>query len=504
MQKAHELQQQRQGGGNSVASIFNSGIGGASMSQQIQQQDIKNPMNLFNPFGMLQNKADGQQQKDFRRLESYIVKSCVPYCLKKERNYHCDIPHIKEISNISFAKTRLDKRIQQFIDKSISNNPFGQAQIPVPMYKGRIIDMDSFEYAWSKVIDEFLKPIETLQKIGQSDNVGFDNDNNFGLLMSEPSINITERFEQREDICQIAFESLNASKFAFVPQASLKLFAELKYSGMVVDFGADMTQISPVENGYTSFYSADNFKVNGQSIDKYLLYSLQLGNGLQPNISNILNLEKVKSDLKENLWDDKGRLLQQKSYMLPDKTQLIVNQEKGYDRDALAFLYFNSEIIKEMENSYQKYQYTSKGGPTDKGFIYFDSMKSAYSKITELGGLYNQEQATLERKSVIYKILKCLQNYSLEENINKNLIETVLLTGGGIQLSNLGNLVQMQLETKCIDEYSKINVVQQKEPANQILQGAKLYASMKHLDSILISKAEYQEEGAIIVNKKCY
>ena len=75
--------------------------------------------------------------------------------------------------------------------------------------------------------------------------------------MSEPSVNLTERFEQREEITQIVFESLNASKFAFVSQASLKLFAELKYSGVVVDLGADITQVSPVENGYTSFYSSD-------------------------------------------------------------------------------------------------------------------------------------------------------------------------------------------------------------------------------------------------------
>ena len=96
--------------------------------------------------------------------------------------------------------------------------------------------------------------------------------------MAEPTINLQERLDQRQEITQIAFETMHASKFAFVPAACLKMFAELKYSGIVVDFGADLTQISPVENGYTSFFSACDFKVNGQAIDKYILYSLQTGN----------------------------------------------------------------------------------------------------------------------------------------------------------------------------------------------------------------------------------
>eukprot|EP00347_Sterkiella_histriomuscorum_P007080 403350329 len=94
MQKFQDQQQQRQGGGRAseAASIFGQGLGGANAAIQAQQQDIKQPITgLFNPFGgILGNKADGQQQKDLRRLESYLVKSCIAQCLKKERNYHCD------------------------------------------------------------------------------------------------------------------------------------------------------------------------------------------------------------------------------------------------------------------------------------------------------------------------------------------------------------------------------------------------------------------------------
>jgi hypothetical protein len=34
--------------------------------------------------------------------------------------------------------------------------------------------------------------------------------------------------------------------------------------------------------------------------------------------------------------------------MLPDGTKLNIGPEYGYDTDALAYLYFNSELVKDM------------------------------------------------------------------------------------------------------------------------------------------------------------
>ena len=42
-------------------------------------------------------------------------------------------------------------------------------------------------------------------------------------------------------MAEIAFETLNCQSFGLVSQASLQLFASMRHSGLVVDFGADMT-----------------------------------------------------------------------------------------------------------------------------------------------------------------------------------------------------------------------------------------------------------------------
>jgi hypothetical protein len=73
---------------------------------------------------------------------------------------------------------------------------------------------------------------------------------------------------------------------------------------------------------------------------------------LNPDLNNIISLERIKKDLKEQTWLGSGSgLISVNKYILPDMKQITVSRETGYDREALAYLYFNSEIIKDMENT---------------------------------------------------------------------------------------------------------------------------------------------------------
>lgn len=57
-------------------------------------------------------------------------------------------------------------------------------------------------------------------------------------------------------------------------------------------------------------------------------------------------MERVKRDLKENEYQGGNT-----KYMLPDMKQIQVTRDSGYNRDALAYLYFNSSIVKDMETA---------------------------------------------------------------------------------------------------------------------------------------------------------
>lgn len=86
-----------------------------------------------------------------------------------------------------------------------------------------------------------------------------------------------------------------------------------------------------------------------------------------------------------------------------------------------------------------------------------------------MGGPTKKGDILLDRKSIVFKILKTLHNYTIEENIPKSSVECILLTGGGVELGDLANTLIQQLEVRCIDEYPKISVIKQKEPKNFIL-----------------------------------
>ena len=92
-------------------------------------------------------------------------------------------------------------------------------------------------------------------KIGQDVNAGLSNFGiNLNLTFTErvDLNNLESQLDQRKWIADYCFNSLNVSSISFVKQSSLHLFSEGVYNGVVVDFGAEATQICPVENGYTS------------------------------------------------------------------------------------------------------------------------------------------------------------------------------------------------------------------------------------------------------------
>lgn len=81
------------------------------------------------------------------------------------------------------------------------------------------------------------------------------------------------------------------------------MYSECRYNGIVVDLGAELTQISPVTEGYTSQYSSSFFKVTGQRVDEYmfkLLYSRFTEDQVKvaPKL-DCVSLFRIKHDLKE-------------------------------------------------------------------------------------------------------------------------------------------------------------------------------------------------------------
>jgi actin-related protein len=85
------------------------------------------------------------------------------------------------------------------------------------------------------------------------------------ISFSEPSTkhNLEDQIDNRKFLAEICFEQLNCESISFLKQSSIHLYSNMKYNGIVVDLGANYTQICPVSEGYTSCLSSSFFKVTG-------------------------------------------------------------------------------------------------------------------------------------------------------------------------------------------------------------------------------------------------
>ncbi len=62
-----------------------------------------------------------------------------------------------------------------------------------------------------------------------------------------------------------------------------KLFSQLKYTGLVVDLGHELTRITSVKNGHVDIHNVKEFLVGGKNVDL----------ALQSKIENLSPLERV-------------------------------------------------------------------------------------------------------------------------------------------------------------------------------------------------------------------
>lgn len=189
------------------------------------------------------------------------------------------------------------------------------------------------------------------------------------LTFTEPSVSDFDIIRNnRAILAEICFEKLKVHSISFQKSASLHLFSDLKMNGIVVDLGAQYTQISPVSDGYTSLMSSKFFRVTGNKLDYYLYKRLLSNYSLDSKYhdeSNNISLFQVKRDLKETSFSpyknpvnmevlshkiklDPNNPNSYKEYILPDgKTLIPISQERGSINfiQELIDLYFDSSKL---------------------------------------------------------------------------------------------------------------------------------------------------------------
>ena len=268
-----------------------------------------------------------------------------------------------------------------------------------------------------------------------------------GIIFTEP-INCFK--EDREKIAQIFFEDYNIPKLFIIKPTVLTLLSEGKYTGIVAQLDDDVSNFVPV---------FDCFKLD-----------------------------------KASIRSDFGRkdLIDYMEILLNDKYYFITNYNKSVIEKIVGECYVALNYEKELYNL-EEFNYLLPDGKEI-------SIKEQRIKCPEI--LINPsnyfKDTNNENKSIVKNIDNSIKK--CDEDKQKDLYNNIYLTGINSNFGGLKERVKLELEN--LKSYSSNYDIQVFNNSQGIEKGVENFFSNKAFEGMWITREEYEEEGATVVNKK--
>ncbi|KAM9985759.1 hypothetical protein ACTFIZ_012386 [Dictyostelium cf. discoideum] len=258
----------------------------------------------------------------------------------------------------------------------------------------------------------------------------------------------------REKLSQIMFESFEIPSLYIGISSILSLYASGRTTGLVLEIGDGVTSALPIYEGFSLLNSIQRLHLAGRDITNYLIQTLQERGYSFSTTSERELINNIKEKLAFVSQDFQQSILNYKeeeiSYELPDGQNLIIGNERFRCSEVLfqpSLLGNESPGIHELTN---------------------------------------------------YSIMKC------DFNIRKHLYGNIILSGGSTLLPGIGD--RLKNEIKLLSPLST-NILKIITPTTDLKYsswiGGSILASLSTFEEMWISKDQYNEYGASIVNIKC-
>ena len=312
-------------------------------------------------------------------------------------------------------------------------------------------EKEEYEYLTSQKGDCFFTDIKKFEDF--FDDFITDKDltnslNQGSILFTEP---IIHNKDQRMDLTKFLFEKYEIGGLFFLNNSVLSSFSYGKSSCVVFDSGHSQSNIVPVHDGMIIKNAINFFNLNGKNIEEMIINDLIKKQCNEWEGFNILQKIQILSEIKDMLFTpDENK--ENKRYVLPDKKIIEINDE------------FVSNMKLGIKNK-----------------------------------LIGNDEHNL--KSIIFKSIS-----SVLLDIKKELINNIFICGGNSLIFNnyfndLKDSMARQLVAgtvvKLTTHPSKI------ERSLASFLGASIISSLNIYKETIVKKEEYEEHGAIVIEKKC-
>lgn len=329
------------------------------------------------------------------------------------------------------------------------------------------------------------------------------------LVLAEKPYN-TPKLRHRT--CEILFEKHRLPALFMAKDAVLSCYACGKTSGLVIDVGASGTSVTPVQDGWVEARHSIRSIVGGRYMDNYMLNLVKRRKGTAPtpffrlsrtvdaagsliiqqrNLSNIhpsyealMNLELAR-DLKETVCrtadnalldaEQKFSSIPTSPYELPDGTII----DMGIERYQVPELLCASP---------------------------FPDFSLAFDDLDALG--INKECSSspqFSAESIPRIALDC--TLRCETELQGNLFSNIVVTGGGSCFDGLPERLKYEIEklVNPLAPQTKVKVMAAGTGERGICAwlGGSILGSLGSFNEMWFTKAEYDEYGAQLIDRKC-
>ena len=270
------------------------------------------------------------------------------------------------------------------------------------------------------------------------------------ILLTEAPLNPRRN---REKAAEIFFEKFGCPALFVSIQAVLSLYSSGRTTGVVLDSGAGVTHAVPVFEGYTIPHSITRVDVAGDEVTRHLQLLLRKAGH---NFTTSAEREIVRS-IKESTCfvslnptrDESSGDLVDAPYKLPDGNEIQVGSERFRAPEVL----FNPMLIG-----------------------------------SEADGVHECLVTAITKSDL---------------DLRKTFYENIVLSGGSTLFRDFGS--RLLHEVKAISPKDiKIRISAPPERKYSTWMGGSVLASLNTFKKMMISAAEYQEDGAEALARKCF
>eukprot|EP00638_Chattonella_subsalsa_P020250 CAMPEP_0117884676 /NCGR_PEP_ID=MMETSP0950-20121206/19065_1 /TAXON_ID=44440 /ORGANISM="Chattonella subsalsa, Strain CCMP2191" /LENGTH=431 /DNA_ID=CAMNT_0005741175 /DNA_START=11 /DNA_END=1306 /DNA_ORIENTATION=- len=314
----------------------------------------------------------------------------------------------------------------------------------------------------------------------------------------------------RHKICEIWFEKYSVPAFFMSKDAVLSCFASGRTSGVVADIGGEVTTITPVSDGWVESKGIVKSLIAGNTVNKYLHYILEKkGQNFTPKYSrrkkvrinetgkskesisqvhssyNDFLVNEALKDAKESLGrmsdspvdksDPRFTNIPKLIYELPDGTSLSIGVERF-------------EVAELMVDTSPLTSPLSAVAPA--------SLRALVESIGRPGFSRDPVQSL-----ICESVLRC------DRDQQAQLLNNVILAGGGSCFEGMPERLKSEVE-KIVHMSTpgwKVKVIAAgvNERKFSAWLGGSILASLGSYHELWMSKAEYEEHGSHLIDRKC-